>query len=213
MSQIPPKISPGDEVRVITLSASLATKDQAAIDATVNTIDKLFGASVTFGQRSREQHDHLATSPVEARIEDLEAALGDQNVTAIIAAAGGDSVNQLLPYINWRLFKKYPKILLGFSDLTVLFNAIYRRSGLVTYYGPNAGFGDGRGQRYTSDYLQQVLGSTRPVSIEPSKTWYDKDYQPRQHASVNIVTMAGGRLTMARSVTYLSEVRSAACSY
>jgi len=201
--RVPPKLMPGDELRIITLSDSLATMDRAAIDATVDTVDKLFGATISFGQRSREQLDHLATSSIVARVEDLEAALRDPKVTAIIAAAGGDNVNQLLPHIDWRLFKKHPKILLGFSDLTVLFNAVYHCSGLITYYGPNAGFGEGKGQRYTADYLRRVLSQTQPVEIEPSKTWYDKDYRvspPRQRKYSNDgwwslnVGQASGRL-------------------
>lgn len=49
---------------------------------------------------------------------------------------GGFNSNELLPYIDWNIVKNSPKIFCGFSDITVLHQAIFAKTGLVTYYGP-----------------------------------------------------------------------------
>ena len=44
--------------------------------------------------------------------------------------------NWILPYIDYEYLKKYPKIIIGYSDTTALLLAIYAKTGLVTFYGP-----------------------------------------------------------------------------
>lgn len=53
----------------------------------------------------------------------------------IICARGGYNSNQLLDKINWDIIRNNPKLFLGFSDITVLCNAIYQKTGIKTYNG------------------------------------------------------------------------------
>ncbi len=52
--------------------------------------------------------------------------------------------NSLLPYIDYEAFKKNPKIIIGYSDVTAILLAIYEQTGISTYYGPAlvASFGE-----------------------------------------------------------------------
>ncbi len=54
-------------------------------------------------------------------------------------ARGGSGAAALLPYLDFGLIARNPKILVGYSDITALHIAIQRHAGLVTFHGPGAG--------------------------------------------------------------------------
>ncbi|MCJ1448285.1 MAG: hypothetical protein MMC23_008800 [Stictis urceolatum] len=80
--------------------------------------------------------DHQAA--LQHRVDEIHAAFTDPTVRAIIPAIGGFALNQLLPHLNYALLRANPKILLGYSDTTLLHSVLYARSGLRTFYGPHA---------------------------------------------------------------------------
>ena len=75
----------------------------------------------------------------EVRAADLNQAFADQEVKAVIALKGGWGAARTLPYLDFDLIENNPKILLGYSDVTSLLNAIYHKTGLMTFHGPIAG--------------------------------------------------------------------------
>jgi muramoyltetrapeptide carboxypeptidase len=65
--------------------------------------------------------------------------LADRSVRAVIALRGGYGTPRLLDRVDYRALRRDPKILVGYSDLTALLLAVYRKTGLVTFSGPMAG--------------------------------------------------------------------------
>ncbi|MBE0597916.1 MAG: LD-carboxypeptidase [Desulfuromonadales bacterium] len=74
-------------------------------------------------------------SPQE-KAEQIHGAFADPGVDMILALRGGYSAMKALPYIDFELIKKHPKIIAGFSDLSALLNPIFERTGLVTLHAP-----------------------------------------------------------------------------
>jgi len=74
-------------------------------------------------------------SPRE-KAKQLHDAFKDKNVDMILAQRGGYSSMKSLPYIDFDLIKKHPKLIAGFSDLSTLLNTIYERTGIVTLHSP-----------------------------------------------------------------------------
>jgi muramoyltetrapeptide carboxypeptidase len=66
----------------------------------------------------------------------IHAAFKDPEVDILLALRGGYSVMKSLPFIDFELIKKHPKIIAGFSDLSALLNPIFERTGLVTLHAP-----------------------------------------------------------------------------
>jgi muramoyltetrapeptide carboxypeptidase len=93
------------------------------------------GYRFRFSEHAFGRHGHVSAPPA-ARAEDLHALFADPEVHAILATIGGYCCNQLLPYLDFSLIKANPKILLGFSDITVLQVALWSRVRLVTFSGP-----------------------------------------------------------------------------
>lgn len=82
---------------------------------------------------SRE--NYLAGSDCR-RLEELHHLWQDEEVKAILAVRGGYGCARILPRLDFELISRKPKILIGFSDLTILLNVIHQRTGLVTFHGP-----------------------------------------------------------------------------
>lgn len=59
-----------------------------------------------------------------------------KDIKAIFCARGGNRAHTMLENLDFKLIAKNPKILLGYSDVTVLLNAIYKQTGIIGYHGP-----------------------------------------------------------------------------
>lgn len=79
---------------------------------------------------------HLASED-EHRVRDFEEAWCDPSLAAVVSARGGYGTQRVLDGLDWdRLRAAAPKVFVGYSDLTVLHEAIAQRLGLATLHGP-----------------------------------------------------------------------------
>ncbi|CAM4051730.1 S66 family peptidase [Mesobacillus thioparans] len=167
-----PKLVPGDEIRVIAPATSMVILKGAQLDLAVERLTQL-GFKVTFGKNA-DAHDEFFSSSIEERIEDLHEAFADGNVKGILTVIGGYNSNQLLKYIDFDLIAANPKIFCGYSDITALQLAIYKKTGLVTYSGPHfSTFGVKHGLEYTLNSFLDAVTNDAPYEISPSETWSD----------------------------------------
>ncbi len=74
---------------------------------------------------------------VAERVDDIHSLLDRDDVDALFASWGGKSCNQILPSLDYERFRISRKALLGFSDSTCLANAVYAKTGLINFLGPN----------------------------------------------------------------------------
>ena len=166
---IPPKLKKGDEIRIIAPSGSLSRVRTDVLERALAYLDEN-GFKVTYSTNCREM-DQFSSSSVESRVADLHEAFADPDVKAVMACIGGFNVNQILPYIDYDLIRANPKILCGYSDITALLNAVYARTGMVTYHAPHlAALGFLREREYTHKYLTACLMNEEPVPVVPSET-------------------------------------------
>lgn len=169
---IPPKLNKGDEIRIIAPARSI---NLPFITEQVKTLAKnrleSMGLVVSFGKHIFEKNN-FDSSPIDHRIEDLHEAFTNPNIKIIQTVIGGFNSNELLPYIDYDLIKKNPKILCGYSDITALENGIYAMTGLTTYSGPHFfDFGEEIGFDYTEDYFKRCFFSNKNYEIKASEKW------------------------------------------
>lgn len=168
----PEKLRKGDMVRIIAPSRSLAIIPQEIRKIAQKRLIDL-GLRVSFGKHI-EEIDDFNSSSINLRIEDLHMAFADKEIKAILTVIGGFNNNQLLRYVDWELIKKNPKIFCGYSDITALNNAIYFKTGLITYSGPHfSSFGQKLYLDYTLDYFIKCLFSEDQFEIVLSSQWSD----------------------------------------
>lgn len=125
------KLKKGDTIGVIAPASGDNLKN---LEENINVFKNL-GFNIKEGKYLRKKNEYLAGSDKE-RAEDLMNMFKDKNVKAIVAYRGGYGCIRMLPYLDLSTIKKNPKILCGYSDLTVLLNYITKKTGMTTFHGP-----------------------------------------------------------------------------
>ncbi len=172
---IPTKLKKGAEIRVISPSCSLSIVSNENRKLAIKRLTDM-GFQVTFSKYA-DEIDRFASSSISSRIQDLHEAFRDSNVKAILTTLGGYNSNGLLKHLDYDLIRENPKFFCGYSDITALNNAIYAKTGLVTYSGPHfSSFGMEKGLGYTTDYFLKCLTSNEPIEVLPSETWSDDSW-------------------------------------
>lgn len=172
---IPEKLKKGDEIRVIAPARSLALISDEVKKIAINKLEEQ-GYKVTFSKNCLEK-DMFMSSSIESRVTDIHDAFRDENVKAILTVIGGFNSNQLLKYLDYDLIRNNPKIICGYSDVTALNNAIFKKTGLVTYIGPHfSTWGMKKGFNYTLDYFNRCLTINNSYKVEESLDWSDDSW-------------------------------------
>ncbi|MEX2603625.1 MAG: LD-carboxypeptidase [Gracilimonas sp.] len=93
------------------------------------------GFKLKLGNHVRSQRGYLAGTD-EDRAGDLMAMFKDPDVDGIMCIRGGWGCNRILPLLNYEVIRNNPKVFCGFSDITSLHMAMYKKSDLITFHGP-----------------------------------------------------------------------------
>ena len=128
----PKKLESGDAIGIISPASTPENLDK--IENGVKYLENL-GYRVEIGENVGKVHGYLAGSD-EERLSDLHSMFSNKNVKAIFSLRGGYGSGRLLDKIDFNLIKKNPKIFVGYSDLTMLQMAIFKKTGLITFAGP-----------------------------------------------------------------------------
>lgn len=130
----PPALRSGDTVAIASPCFPAAGLTPHRFERAIDALER-FGLRVRVMPNATRVTGYTAGSP-EERAADLNQAFRDPEVRGILAAIGGWTSISLLQYLDWAAVAENPKVLCGFSDVSLLLNAIHRRTGLVTFHGP-----------------------------------------------------------------------------
>ncbi|MBX7185171.1 MAG: LD-carboxypeptidase [Vicinamibacteria bacterium] len=128
----PPRLKAGDTLGLI--HPSSATFQRMDLEIAIDNL-KALGFNVKAGAHALDRYGYLAGKD-EDRASDINALFADKSVQGICAVRGGWGAARLLPYLNFDVIAKNPKVLFGFSDITALHMAIPAKTGLVTFHAP-----------------------------------------------------------------------------
>jgi muramoyltetrapeptide carboxypeptidase len=98
------------------------------------------GCKTIIGDTIRKQKNEYRylSAPDEFRAEELNNFFANPEVKAIICGRGGYGIMRILPLLDYEMIRKNPKIVMGYSDITALLLALYRKSNLISFHGPVA---------------------------------------------------------------------------
>lgn len=127
-----PELKSGDTVAIVAPAG-------AVFDPKANEEFKLklesIGFKVVLGKTTSLRNGYFAGEDKE-RAADLMNMFKDKSIRGIFCAKGGWGCARILPLLDMELIRKNPKLLIGFSDISSLLNAITDQAGLVTFHGP-----------------------------------------------------------------------------
>jgi muramoyltetrapeptide carboxypeptidase len=115
----PPYLKSNDQIRIVSPSGNIEPKYIVGAKKTLSSWE----LNVTEGKFARTKYGRFAGTEAQ-RIADLQEALDDPSVNAILCSRGGYGVAQIIDKLDFSTFAKSPKWLIGFSDITILHNAI-----------------------------------------------------------------------------------------
>jgi len=194
----PARLKAGDTVALINPAG--ATFNSVDVDVARETLGAL-GLNVKLGQYVLGRRGYFAGTDDE-RARDLNAQFADSNVRGIFTVRGGWGSSRLLPLIDFGLIRKNPKVLMGYSDITVLLMAIHAQTGLVTFHGP---VGISSWNSFTVQFVRQILFDGQAVTLKNPTEVGDNLTQVEDRVQVITPGTARGKL-LGGNLTVLSAI-------
>ena len=118
----PPYLKVGDTVAIVAPSGILKNRT-TEVEQAKNLLTS-WGLNTIVGTNVFKQNNHFAGTDSE-RADDLQKALDDPKISAIWCARGGYGTVRILDILDYTKFKKNPKWVIGYSDITALHNQIH----------------------------------------------------------------------------------------
>ncbi|MEL4028801.1 LD-carboxypeptidase [Caldifermentibacillus hisashii] len=130
MAKKPRMLQRGDTIGLVTLGSPIL--NQTTINIGIQTLRNL-GFHVVLG-RHVFSYDGIVAAPADQRAADLMDMFTNPSINMILATRGGTGIQSIFPYLDFGLISRNPKIISGYSDMTVLLNIIYQFSNLLTFH-------------------------------------------------------------------------------
>lgn len=162
--------------RVIAPSRTLKIIDQETREIAVNTLN-MYRISTTYSKFCEESNEYFSSS-IQNRVSDIHSAFLDPEVKLILTAIGGFNSIQVIDQLNYDFIVQNPKFICGYSDVTVLLNAIHKKTGIITYYGPHfSTFGMKLGNEFTIKNFLNILNKPSIVQeVDYSLKWSEDEW-------------------------------------
>ena len=120
-----------NKVALVVCSNGKAREDKVKLDNLEKTLLDLGLVPVYSNYLYKDEFGRSASS--EIRSEELMRFFTDKSIKAIFDISGGDLSNEILDYLDYDIIKKNIKPFFGYSDLSVVLNAITVKTGEPTY--------------------------------------------------------------------------------
>ena len=156
------------------------------------------GYQVKLGTNIRAIRGYLAGTDKQ-RADDINDMFADKEVKAIIAVRGGYGTPRLLPLIDYAQVRRNPKILIGYSDLTALQLALFKKAGLVTFSGPMLGVEMFKSiDPFTEEQFWRMVSSTKKSDplLNPDSRPFETILKGKASG-----VLLGGNLSLIASIT------------
>ena len=166
MAQIlPPYLKNGDTIGIVCPAGYMAAEK---IVPCVNTL-KSWGFQVKIGKTVGGISSNYFSGTDAERLDDLQEMLDDEEVAAILFGRGGYGISRIIDRISFKKFRKSPKWILGYSDISLLHAHIYTNYEIATAHTPMAGaFQDAApGDPFTQSVRDLLIGKKMSYSCEP----------------------------------------------
>jgi muramoyltetrapeptide carboxypeptidase len=137
---IPGYLQKGDTIGIVAPAGFMPIEK---MQTCIETLDS-WGYTVQLGTTTHSNSQNYFSGTDEERLNDLQQMLDDRNIKAVLCARGGYGISRIIDQINFKKFRKHPKWIIGFSDITVLHSHIFSNYKIASLHAPMAAaFNDG----------------------------------------------------------------------
>jgi muramoyltetrapeptide carboxypeptidase len=181
---IPPYLQKGDTIGIVCPAGYLpAEKAQTCID-----VLQQWGYRVKTGKTLGHQFHYFAGTD-EERLLDLQQMLDDDSVQAILCGRGGYGVSRIIDRLNFDRFRRKPKWIIGFSDITVLHAHLFTVLQTASIHAPMAA-------AFNDDGWQNVYVQSLKQALEGHTASYTCDAHAFNQPGTVTAPLVGGNLSL-----------------
>ncbi|MFB6111988.1 MAG: LD-carboxypeptidase [Halobacteriaceae archaeon] len=173
--EVPPALSPGDEVAVIAPSSGGARDAPQVLSVGLKRLRETFDLRPRVHPTARQSNEFLAAHP-RARAAAIHEAFRDPDIGAVFATIGGHDQLGVLKHLDPTVLENHPTRFFGMSDNTNLQLYLWRL-GQVSFNGAqvmNELGVPGRLPAYTAEYCRRAFFDHSLGSWRPSEAWTDE---------------------------------------
>ena len=134
MIKIPPYLKKGDTIGITCPAGYMAAEKAQACITTLQS----WGFNVMVGKTLGSKSKNYFSGNDEERADELQAMLDDENINAILFGRGGYGMGRIIDGLDFAKFKKHPKWIIGFSDITVLHSHLFTNYKIASLHAPMA---------------------------------------------------------------------------
>jgi muramoyltetrapeptide carboxypeptidase len=186
MIKTPPYLEKGDTIGIICPSGYMAAEK---ITECVRVLQEEWGFVVKMGKTAGGNSPTYFSGTDDERLNDLQQMLDDDTVKAVFCARGGYGMTRIIDRIDFKKFRKQPKWIIGYSDITLLHSHIYSNYYISSMHAPMASaFND-------AGYVNRFVQSWRNA-IEGKKIRYECDAHEFNTKGEGIGELVGGNLSL-----------------
>lgn len=152
-----PRLRVGDSVGIVACGGPI--RHPADIIMAKSNILRL-GLLPVLAPHLSEVNGYLAGTD-EHRADDFNVFVRDPQIKAIFAIRGGYGATRILDLIDYAQLVSFPKVIVGYSDVVAILNAVTKKTGLITFHGPVVGHGE-----FTASVmrgLEQAVMTAKPI--------------------------------------------------
>jgi muramoyltetrapeptide carboxypeptidase len=185
MIKIPPYLQPGDAIGLVCPAGYMPVEK---VSECIRVLNEEWGFRTKVGKTIGSQFNYFSGTD-EERLSDFQQMLDDEEVKAVLCARGGYGVGRIIDKIDFKKFKKNPKWIIGYSDVTVLHAHLYANYYISSIHAPMAGaFND-------AGYINRFVQSLK-AALEGKKAKYYCDSHEFNKKGEAIGELVGGNLTL-----------------
>lgn len=161
----PPYLQPGDTIGVVCPSGYMPFEN---ITTCLKALQQ-WGFQIKKG-KTLGTHFNYFSGTDEERLTDLQTMLDDTEIKAILCARGGYGLSRIIDDISFDMFRKHPKWIIGYSDITVLHSHLFQVCNIASLHSPMAGaFNDGNDKTvFVQSLRKALLGEASAYHCEAS---------------------------------------------
>ena len=125
-------LKPTQTIGLIALSNGLSVQQKPTLDRLEQTLEEMGLSTVRPPSLFAKESVYHASDKERAKM--LMDFYKNPDIRAIFDVSGGDLANGVLSYLDYEWMSQHPKPFFGYSDLSVVLNALYTKTVLLLIY-------------------------------------------------------------------------------
>ena len=190
MITIPPYLKKGDTIGIVAPAGFMPLeKMQTSID-----VLESWGYNIVLGTTTHSASTNYFSGTDNERLDDLQRLLDDKSIHAIFCARGGYGLSRMIDKLDFKKFRKHPKWIIGYSDVTVLQAHLFSNYKIATLHAPMAAaFNDGE---FNNPYILSLKSALEGVPLQ-----YETEAHAYNRTGDATGVLVGGNLCLLAHLT------------